>query len=151
MQSLHMHFKNLAYTIRQTCIQCLKEGQISDVFSKSKYLNNLITLLETISNCVSKINFQKKWQNCDFELSCQKLMIYCEYIHWFPITFWIFAPRIVKIQLFSIFDNSVFLVFGHENSNYSGIYRLLLFGSKIQIVNFEFFWNLTFWTKFGMV
>ena len=34
MQSLHMHFKNLAFTMRQTCSHCLKEGQKFDIYQK---------------------------------------------------------------------------------------------------------------------
>ena len=83
------------------------------------------------------------------------------FIHWFSIRFWIFAPKIVKVYLFSIFYNSNFIQnhnFWRENSKYSGNFSLRkfsnimawLFSLKIQISNDSLlrktsFWNITWY------
>ena len=45
------------------------------IFSIGKYYTKVFFVnYQKISNCVQKFNFQKKWQNCQFEFLCPKLM-----------------------------------------------------------------------------
>ena len=76
------------------------------------------------------------------------------FIHWFSITFWIFAQKLSKFDYFQFFDNSVFdhnHNFWRKNSNHLGIFFFQLkihgfFTQKIQ--NFVFSWKLNFWKNF---
>ena len=68
-----------------------------------------------VSHTVRKSqNLFKKWQNCEFEFSCQKLIICGDFYTL------IFLLGFVQIQLFPIFDQNH--DFWREKSNYSSVF-----------------------------
>ena len=102
-----------------------------------------------------KIRFSENWQNCQFEVWCQKWMILSDLKLWFQVEFEFSRQKLQKFQDFQFFK-ILFLIkimiFGAKIQIIQGIFALNIFQniidfhSKPQNYNFVFFRKLNFWT-----